>query len=266
MRKTEDIAGSRFGRLVVDRYYGLVPNGKQKQSAWVCKCDCGIELVVPSRKLKQGKTCCGCNKSQKASLAQLHDLTGQKFGLLTVLSYEETRNKNAYWLCKCDCGKQTTVSACSLKSGGCKSCGCKQGWHRSEKPGLWKNRAAYAQWQRQNPVKKLRNAVSNSIRGMIKHNGSYKRKQSIRNYLPYTIDELKSHLESLWEPWMNWTNYGGRSNDPRRTWHIDHVKPHSSFNYTSMADAAFSECWALSNLRPIEKIANMSKGAKILTD
>jgi hypothetical protein len=129
-------------------------------------------------------------------------------------------------------------------------------------PGLWKDPAAYAKWQRQDPLKKLRHGVSSSIRGMLKHNGSYKRRKSIRNYLPYTIEELKEHLENLWEPWMNWDNHGGKSNDKRKTWHIDHIKPHSSFDYKSMDDPLFLECWALSNLQPLEKKANISKGAK----
>jgi hypothetical protein len=101
---------------------------------------------------------------------------------------------------------------------------------------------------------------------MIQHHGGYKRKKSIRNYLPYTIEELKAHLESLWEPWMSWENYGGRPNDSRQTWHIDHIIPHSSFPYTSMDDPLFQECWALSNLRPLEKRANMSKGNRLTLD
>lgn len=52
------------------------------------------------------------------------DLTGQKFGRLTVLSYAETRNGRARWLCRCDCGKEKTVDTASLKSGKTKSCGC----------------------------------------------------------------------------------------------------------------------------------------------
>ena len=52
------------------------------------------------------------------------DLSGQKFGRLTVLSYSDTRNGRARWLCRCECGKEITVSANSLKSGNTKSCGC----------------------------------------------------------------------------------------------------------------------------------------------
>lgn len=52
------------------------------------------------------------------------DLTGQKFGRLTVLYRSGTRNGSALWHCKCDCGKEVDVKSSSLRSGATKSCGC----------------------------------------------------------------------------------------------------------------------------------------------
>ena len=52
------------------------------------------------------------------------DLSGQKFGRLTVLSFFETRNGRARWLCRCDCGNDKVVNATELKLGKTKSCGC----------------------------------------------------------------------------------------------------------------------------------------------
>ena len=52
------------------------------------------------------------------------DLTGQKFGRLTVIKYAYTKKKAAYWLCKCDCGKEIIIMANSLLSNKTKSCGC----------------------------------------------------------------------------------------------------------------------------------------------
>lgn len=54
------------------------------------------------------------------------DLTGQRFGYLTVIGYAETRNKKAYWSCRCVCGKTVTVQGAHLKRGATKSCGCKK--------------------------------------------------------------------------------------------------------------------------------------------
>lgn len=52
------------------------------------------------------------------------DLTGQRFGRLTVVSYAFTRKTDVMWNCVCDCGKHTIVSRSDLKKGKSKSCGC----------------------------------------------------------------------------------------------------------------------------------------------
>ena len=52
------------------------------------------------------------------------DLTGQRFGRLTVLGRAENRNKRVYWKCKCDCGKDIIASRNDLRSGDSQSCGC----------------------------------------------------------------------------------------------------------------------------------------------
>lgn len=55
----------------------------------------------------------------------MDDLTGKKYGRLTVLSRADTPGKKgAYWICACDCGKQKIASAHDLKNGHVKSCGC----------------------------------------------------------------------------------------------------------------------------------------------
>lgn len=54
------------------------------------------------------------------------DITGQRFGRLTVLgSAGRGENRKLRWLCVCDCGRETVVgSAYHLRSGNTKSCGC----------------------------------------------------------------------------------------------------------------------------------------------
>lgn len=54
------------------------------------------------------------------------NLTGKRFGRLTVMEFDSIRNTNSYWRCLCECGKQTIVSGNSLKKGDSKSCGCLQ--------------------------------------------------------------------------------------------------------------------------------------------
>lgn len=53
------------------------------------------------------------------------DLTGQKFGRLTVIKRIENDSRNhARFLCQCDCGNFKNILSRSLKSGKTKSCGC----------------------------------------------------------------------------------------------------------------------------------------------
>ena len=49
---------------------------------------------------------------------------GKKFNKLTVLSFHHIKNKRDFYLCKCDCGKETIVCKSDLKRGKVKSCGC----------------------------------------------------------------------------------------------------------------------------------------------
>lgn len=62
-------------------------------------------------------------------MGKFQDLTGQRFGRLTVIERAENRvQPNGHcctqWLCKCDCGKEVVVSALNLKRGHTRSCGC----------------------------------------------------------------------------------------------------------------------------------------------
>ena len=62
-------------------------------------------------------------------MARAKDLTGQRFGWLTVIGPAEpyiaaSGRKRTRWLCRCDCGAEVTVSANALTSGMSSSCGC----------------------------------------------------------------------------------------------------------------------------------------------
>ena len=52
------------------------------------------------------------------------DLTGLRFGRLVVKRRDYSYTKAAYWVCSCDCGNETTVQSCHLRSGATQSCGC----------------------------------------------------------------------------------------------------------------------------------------------
>lgn len=56
---------------------------------------------------------------------KLIDLTGQKFGRLTVIKrFNNKNNRHTQWICKCECGNECIVNADNLKKGHTQSCGC----------------------------------------------------------------------------------------------------------------------------------------------
>ena len=66
-------------------------------------------------------------------MAKAIDLTGMKFGRLTVIGLNEEESskcrgkkgrKIRYWTCQCECGNTHVVQAQKLKTGEVKSCGC----------------------------------------------------------------------------------------------------------------------------------------------
>lgn len=63
--KFKDLAGQRFGRLLVKEFAGSLrktPNS-QRKSMWLCLCDCGVEKTISSQSLRTAgrKTVsCGC--------------------------------------------------------------------------------------------------------------------------------------------------------------------------------------------------------------
>lgn len=84
--------------------------------------------------------------------SKVHDLTGQKFGLLTVIGLAETDTRKTYWVCKCDCGNMKTVRSDSLLCGAIKSCGCIK--RKQDEVNLTKNHRhkmsgtrIYSEWQ-----------------------------------------------------------------------------------------------------------------------
>lgn len=93
---------------------------------------------------------------------------------------------------------------------------------------------------------KLRHAVGNSILKALKRNGLQK-KSKTEEIIGCTFVELKTHLESKFEPWMNWCNHGLYNGEFNFGWDIDHIIP------TSLASSE-EELLALNhytNLQPL---------------
>jgi len=72
----------------------------------------------------------------------------------------------------------------------------------------------------------IRTAIGSSLRRM-----KYTKKSKSYQILGCSFEEFKQHIESLWEPWMNWNNYGNPKDGiivPNKTWDVDHIIPVST--------------------------------------
>jgi len=111
-RISVDLVGQKFGRLTVVR-----PDVVRGKFKWICQCDCGKVLSVYENSLKRGNTkSCGCAKIERVAemgRSKLKDLTGQRFGKLTVTR----RLSVGRWRCKCDCGNERDVDVKYLHNG-----------------------------------------------------------------------------------------------------------------------------------------------------
>ena len=114
----KDLSGRRFGKLTA-----IKPTGERSargSTLWQCRCDCGKEILAEAGQLISGnRKSCGC-----LSRPLLTDLTGKRFGKLTVTGYAGKKAGMHRWKCLCDCGRETVVGQSLLKAGKTKSCGC----------------------------------------------------------------------------------------------------------------------------------------------
>lgn len=122
MRKLIDETGNRYGRLVVIERVKNIGSS----AAWLCRCDCGNETIVRGGGLRKGSTrSCGCLRREEHSKRFTKDETGKRYGRLVVIKrVNNSKTKQAQWLCHCDCGNTKIVRGVCLREGSVQSCGC----------------------------------------------------------------------------------------------------------------------------------------------
>ncbi|EFV00789.1 AP2 domain protein [Pseudoramibacter alactolyticus ATCC 23263] len=128
MSRYLDLKGKRFGKLTA---LHRIEDGEKGYAKWLCKCDCGGEIIVDTKRLQRGTvTNCGCEPKKTAGNGSIaEDLTGRRFGKLVVVRRAENKNGRVRWLCQCDCGHRAVFTAKQLKAGQTTSCGCQRKRH-----------------------------------------------------------------------------------------------------------------------------------------
>jgi hypothetical protein len=110
--KKLDLTNKKFGKLTAIS----VAHYKNKR-CWNCICECGKTKIYPTFQLTNGLAkSCGC--------LRISDLTGQKFGSLTVIARTKNKRGRIAYKCICECGNiNEYVDGAKLKDGKKKNCG-----------------------------------------------------------------------------------------------------------------------------------------------
>lgn len=129
--------GKKYNRLLItgidyEKTYNSYTNGTYRRVYVNTQCECGnVPISNQLAAIKSGHIkSCGCLRFNNPLI--MNDLTGQKFGRLTVIKRDIERDKSeskrgvVHWLCKCDCGNPSlsSVVGYQLTSGHTQSCGC----------------------------------------------------------------------------------------------------------------------------------------------
>ena len=152
-------------------------------------------------------------------------------------------------------------NACYLKqNGGSKRWYAKNRQLAIERTSTWvagnreRRRANASRWQlKDEKLHPEKHALKERIRVALK--GIAKAGKTVE-LLGCSIKELRVYIESKFKEGMSWDNYG------RYGWHIDHIRPCSSFNLSDPVQQR--ECFHHTNLQPLWWIDNLKKGATIV--
>ena len=138
----------------------------------------------------------------------------------------------------------------------CKRAQNKKGYEDNKPSRMLYKNEYYHDVQKHNPCWRVRRNVSSRVWAAL---GNVRKNKPTFEALGYTLDELVEHLENQFDDKMTWDNYG-------TYWNVDHIYPQSKLPFDSLDHVNFLTCWALTNLRPLEASANMSKGAKVIDE
>lgn len=119
-----------------------------------------------------------------------------------------------------------------------------------------KKRIYHNKYYKENINYKLACSLRSRIRVALK-NKIIKKNFKTLDVVGCTIPELKLHLESQFKEGMSWDNHG------QYGWHIDHIKPLSSFDLTDQEQV--KQACHYTNLQPLWAEENLSKGCKYIT-
>ena len=107
----------------------LKPIKRGSGISYLCRCDCGEEIILAECKLRKGRKSCGCHGIRKNRTCSKVSI-GQEFNKLTVIGGSEIINGASVYPLQCLCGNIVYKTASTLlkdnKVYGCQSCANKK--------------------------------------------------------------------------------------------------------------------------------------------
>jgi hypothetical protein len=202
-------------------------------------------LFVLSNIIMDNKSCSICEQEFPATTEYFQKSSKSKNQIGSYCkSCQKQYRKNYYSKCKDKENKSTKKYYQANKDKLIKA-NCE--WYKKNRDRLRPYRNKLRRTKRQNNIKfrmtcNLRNRVNKILRGKNKSASTLK-------LLGCSVEYLKIHLESKFDQNMSWDNYG--------KWHIDHIRPCSSFDFSDPTQQ--KECFHYSNLQPLWAKDNLKK-------
>lgn len=135
---------------------------------------------------------------------------------------------------------------------------CKECNKQKRKKWCKENKDYASRWEENKKLKAAQDpvyALGMRIRGLIYETftrKNFKKCEKTEKILGCSIQQFFDHLESQFEPWMNWDNRGNG-------WHVDHIIPIA----VAKTEDDVIRLNHYTNLQPLSAYDNLSKGAKL---